>query len=94
MSIDLGIPFRPGELFADQKPRKGDPVFYRGEPAGVVVRVEGNLCWTTATKDAPFIWRFERSRELNNLHDWPTKREPRQHVCDEWCQVCEERPGL
>lgn len=63
------------ELFADQKPRKGDPITYRGEPAGEVVRIDGNLCWTTANGDAPFIWRFPRTHDLNNLHDWPGKRD-------------------
>lgn len=56
--------------YDEQKPCKDDPVTYRGEPAGAVTRVEGNLCWTT-TADAPFIWRFKDG--LNELHDWPTK---------------------
>lgn len=61
------------EIYAASKPRKGDPITYRGKRAGLVVRVEGNLCWTDygSGEVLPFIWAFKDS--LNNLHDWPTK---------------------
>jgi hypothetical protein len=61
------------------KPRLGEVVTYRpgyGRPetTGVVVSVEGNLCWTKyegQEKALPFIWRFAEG--LNTLHDWPSK---------------------
>jgi len=55
---------------ASLKPRKGDPVTYRGRSLGNVTSVDGNLCWTD--RDS-FIWRFHDG--LNALHDWPTKGE-------------------
>lgn len=75
------------EPFADQKPRKGDPVTYRGKFAGTVSSVQGNLCYLDAPVEGwgkqgdPFIWRFNRTSleppRLNRLHDWPTKRDMR-----------------
>lgn len=62
----------PCELFRESRPRKGDPVSYRGQPAGHVLSVEGALCWVSYTKGPdPFIWCFKDG--LNSLHDWPTK---------------------
>lgn len=52
---------------------------------GVVIRVEGNLCWVRYDgQDAPsfFIWRFHSTRELNRFHAWPGKPE-RMEVEDE-----------
>lgn len=52
-----------------RKPRAGDRILYRGQPYGVVARVEGNLCWTTredGTTD-PFIWNFPRDGRMNLL---------------------------
>lgn len=75
------------EPFADQKPRKGDPITYRGKFAGTVSSVQGNLCYLDVPVEGwgkqgdPFIWRFNRTSinapRLNNLHDWPTKRDMR-----------------
>jgi hypothetical protein len=60
--------------FVESKPRKGDPISYRGEVIGSVHRVEGALCWTAYSDGSdplPFIWCF--SDGLNAMHDWPTK---------------------
>lgn len=70
------MPTRAGD-FADQKPRKGDPVTYQDAVWGIVESVDGNLCWLRRPNGntEPFIWRFPRDNQLNVLHDWPTKRE-------------------
>lgn len=52
------------------RPRKGEPVSYRGEPAGLVGRTEGNLCWIEGS-DAPFIWAFHDG--VNAMHEWPSR---------------------
>ena len=63
---------QPFEKYAANRPKVGDPVSYRGEPAGTVQRVEGNLCWVNYTSGTdPFIWAFKDG--LNSLHDWLTK---------------------
>lgn len=63
---------RPSETFKDSRPRKGDLVTYRGQVAGKVLSVEGELCWVDYPNGAnPFIWCFKDG--LNNLHEWPTK---------------------
>ena len=57
------------------KPRAGDRITYKGQPAGVIIRVEGNLCWVAydgAAEAMPFIWRF-KDGSLNTLHEWPGK---------------------
>lgn len=63
----------PHEKFSASRPRKGDPVAYRGNPAGTVQSVERELCWVNygGGKSEPFIWAFRDG--LNNLHDWPSK---------------------
>lgn len=58
---------------------------YSPRTGGVVVRVEGNLCWSLYDgKEEPqcFIWRFPSTRELNRYHNWPGKPE-RMEVEDE-----------
>jgi hypothetical protein len=64
---------QPFEKHAAHRPRVGDLVSYKGQPAGPVIRVEGNLCWVSysGADPAPFIWAFRDG--LNNLHDWPGK---------------------
>lgn len=65
---------RPEEKFAASKPRRGDPITYRGIATGKVHRVEGTLCWNAYSDGhdpLPFIWCFPEG--LNTLHDWPTK---------------------
>ena len=65
------------EPYQAYKPLKGQQVKYRGEVAGTVQAVEGNLCWVDyLTGTNPFIWRFREG--LNSLHDWPTKSNPRE----------------
>ena len=68
---------QPHDIFAAQRPRVGDTIAYRGEPVGVVTRVENGLCWRTYPdgESLPFIWCFRDG--LNNLHEWPTKAEGR-----------------
>lgn len=67
----------PHEKWRAHKPRKGDPVTFRGEPRGKVSSVEGSICWLDDGTDTPncFIWCFRES--LNTLHDWPAKGNPR-----------------
>lgn len=63
------------------RPRKGSPVTCMGDPWGIAVRVEGNICWTNVDGiDAPlFIWRFGSNKStgqpahLNRLFHWPEK---------------------
>jgi hypothetical protein len=62
---------QPHEKFAAHRPRKGDKLSYKGQPKGIVTRVEGNLCYVDAYGEAPFIWCFRDG--LNNLHDWPSR---------------------
>lgn len=60
----------------ESKPRKGAVLTYRGERIGTAGRVDGNLCWINYDEGGeswPFIWRFQRPRELNQLFDWPQK---------------------
>jgi hypothetical protein len=55
-------------------PRKGDEITYKGDPVGVVLSVDGGLCWVEyydGSPSGPFIWRFKDG--LNRLHDWPRK---------------------
>jgi len=59
-----------------RKPRKGDEIFYKGEFAGNVLKLDDNICvLDTLTKDGSnehcrFIWRFvDNGKEtFNNLH--------------------------
>lgn len=56
------------------KPKKGQPVFYKGEAWGIVERVEDAICHITKYdgEHTLFIWKFTNSRAdgLNNLHVW------------------------
>jgi hypothetical protein len=63
----------PHEIYRNSRPRKGDPISYKGKPAGHVTSVEGNLCWCSYAggESLPFIWCFHDG--VNALHDWPTK---------------------
>ena len=64
------------EKFKKYKPVSGYRFKYRDMPGGVIVRVEGNLCWAKydgQDEVLPFIWAFKDG--LNKLHDWPTKME-------------------
>ena len=57
-------------------PRPGSRLHYKGAPFGVVVRVEGNLCfmkYDDTGEVLPFIWRFKEG--TNPLFDWPGKLE-------------------
>lgn len=73
--MDMMRRLRPHEYFADYRPRKGDKITYRGQPAGTVERIEDALCYRVPEGGGPselgFIWCFKDG--LNNLHDWPSK---------------------
>lgn len=64
---------QPHEKWKQYRPRKGDPIAYRGEIVGNVTRVEGGLCFRSYPdgESMPFIWCVGDG--LNALHDWPTK---------------------
>lgn len=59
--------------YAASKPRVGQQIVYRGQPAGIVTSVEDALCWVSkdGAQSQPFIWCFKDG--LNILHEWPTK---------------------
>jgi hypothetical protein len=61
--------------YESSKPRKGEPITYRGALVGTVSSVDGNLCWVNYYRGepAPFIWRFKDG--LNNMHEWPSKQQ-------------------
>lgn len=61
---------KPEDKWRAYRPRVGAPITCRGEPVGIVSRVDGGLCW--AGDEYLFIWCFRDG--LNNLHDWPGKK--------------------
>lgn len=61
------------QVYSASRPKKGDPVSYRGEHSGHVDSVDGRICsiiFADGHRDV-FIWCFPEG--LNTLHDWPTK---------------------
>jgi hypothetical protein len=72
--VIIGDATLPDKKLAAQRPRVGEPITYRGEITGKVLRVEGALCWNdyNGQRDPlPFIWCFVDT--LNTMHDWPSK---------------------
>lgn len=65
----------PHLYWAAHKPRRGDLVLYRGEVAGTVASVDGEICHVTRlepnAEPTLFIWCFREM--LNIFHDWPSK---------------------
>ncbi len=78
---------QPHEIFAASRPRKGDPITYRGEVVGNVTSVEDALCYRTYPdgQACPFIWCFRDG--LNRLHEWPTKKREHRQCGDPWTQA-------
>ena len=74
---------QPHETFATSRPRKGDPVSYRGEAVGKVHRVEEGLLYVEKPDgeiSLQCIWCFRDG--LNSLHSWPSKQPDARQVGD------------
>lgn len=69
----------PCQIYAEFRPRKGQPISYQGKFSGTVTAVEGGLCWHTGDLSGPFIWCFRDG--LNAMHSWPGKDESRNCRC-------------
>lgn len=62
------------------KPRKGQPVYYRGQLRGNIERIEDNIAYYKQVDGETnlFIWLFKDG--LNNLHRWGDMERP--FFCD------------